>query len=143
MTIFPIHFEVKEVREYLKKNGYVFTIRNSYRSTGKTRAIYKCNKSLYDLGQVNITLVLERIKNFEELIPYVHESGFKYRSTMSRDETKIINGFTYIIVDGKFKDRCIAEYWLKLAQELSGNDLALFKVELVGGKSLNSGLAMC
>jgi hypothetical protein len=56
------------------------------------------------------------IIDYTQLLPYVAESGFKYRGD-------------------------VAQTWFKLAQQLSGNDLSLFRVDMVG-QSLNSGLAM-
>ena len=71
-----IFFNIPEARNQLIEKGLVYTLRSSFRSTGKTRAVtgsYSKHDTLCDVS-------IERVKTIrhpDDLYPYLHHSGFK------------------------------------------------------------------
>ncbi len=73
-----IYFNVKEAREYLLKNGFVYTLRQE-RSTGKEQVRKSLNKGVLPfelLGFADVSFVKE-IENLYDLKDYVTKSGFR------------------------------------------------------------------
>jgi len=70
-------FNVEAVREFLLKNGYVYTIRRNNRRVGKDIAVYGSYSKNTKMGNVDIKLVLENLTSAEQLKPYINESGLE------------------------------------------------------------------
>ena len=70
-----IIFDYKEPRDYLEKNGFVYTLRSPKRKhVGKDW--YNYHRCGIKRGDVDITFIRE-IEDPEELEPFVYNSGFK------------------------------------------------------------------
>jgi hypothetical protein len=68
-----IWFNVKKARDFLLKNGYVYTLRPRKRREGKDVLMYG---GFGKKGYVNVKFVKE-ILDWDELNRYVYESGFR------------------------------------------------------------------
>lgn len=70
-----IFFNIKQAREQLTNSMKVFTLRSSFRKTGRTLAVvgsYAQHKPIYEVN-------VKRIRNIntpEELLPFLDYSGF-------------------------------------------------------------------
>lgn len=98
-----ILFNINEVREFLKTNGEVYTLRKPgkpYRITLAIKGNYY--KPTEIIGTVSVELVQPDITSPEQLKPYIAKSGLK---------------------DPK--------EWLVLAQQLSGKKLDLYHVKVI------------
>lgn len=77
-----IFFNVKEVREFLIKNGYVYTLCKRGRKEGQDTAVYRADvnnpKTITQIGGCNVEGIIV-VLSFEHLEPYVEFSGFYSR----------------------------------------------------------------
>jgi len=116
-----IFFNVEPVRDYLIEHGKVYTLRKKRFRIGNDVAIYGTPFKQNRIGKVYIQPI-EKITHFEQLIPYVAESGL----LKPRVNTGLWNP--------KSRDEMIARLksrgWLELAKKLSGDELYLYKVSL-------------
>jgi len=95
-------FNVKSVREYLIKNGYVYTLRKKRKIIGPDVAVYGSRYKQKRIGRIFISIVpIGKITDSEILVGYFDNSG------LSDSASK----------------------WLELARKLSGEELYLYKVE--------------
>ena len=99
-------FNIKSVREFLINNGYVFTLRKKRFRIGRDMAVYGNYYIQTKIGNINIEK-LEQIASPNQLSSYINESGLKD-----------------------------IEKWFGLATKLSGQKLYLYKVTLIGSKSV-------
>ena len=70
-----IFFNVPEARNQLMEKGLVYTLRSSFRSVGRTRAVtgsYSKNTYLCDVAVSRMITV----RHPDDLHPYLHRSGF-------------------------------------------------------------------
>jgi hypothetical protein len=105
-----IFFNVKEVREFLSLNGYVFTLRKP-RNEGEALAVVGNYYKNEPFGKVYVKLIKENITHAHELSPYVHGSGIKASLTLN--------------------DMCYdddSHQWFNLAKHMSGEQLNLYLV---------------
>ena len=107
-----IFFNIKEVRNFLMLNGYVFTLRKS-RSEGEALAVVGSYFDHQPLGMTNVKLILEDVYNAHQLSPYVAGSGIKAQVTLC---------------DCGYDDD--AHQWFGLANKLSGEKLNLYLVTM-------------
>lgn len=70
-----IFFNVPQAKKQLVEFGLVYTLRSSFRGTGKTTAVSGPYPGGEFLGFVNVVWVREIIHP-DDLYPYVHHSGF-------------------------------------------------------------------
>lgn len=106
-----IYFTVKEVREYLIEHGFVYTLRKP-RGTGITQAAEGGSYQKPILfADVDVELIEENITDSKQLLAYVAYSGLGPRG---------LEGL----------ESC-AKKWLSLAQQLSGEELHLYKATIV------------
>ena len=94
-----IFFNKEPVREFLLKNGLVYTLRKPRKRIGNDIAVYGSFYKNAKIADVTIELVMENLTSAKQLKPYVSESGLED-----------------------------SQEWLKLAQKLSGQKLNLYKV---------------
>lgn len=107
-----MYWNVKEAREFLLKNGYVFTLRKP-RKEGPAIAVVG---SFYDhqpIGSTFVKLIKEDVQHAHELSAYVAGSGIKAQITLC---------------DCGYDDD--AHQWFGLANELSGQKLNLYLVTM-------------
>lgn len=114
-------FNIKDVRNFLIKNGMVYTLRKKRFRIGNDVAIYGTPFKQKRIGEVYIQPI-EKITHSEQLIPYVAESGLL---------KPVVNTGLW---NPKSRDELIARLksrdWLELAKKLSGDELYLYKVSL-------------
>lgn len=106
MVINIIYFNVKGVKEFLEKNGLVYTLRKP-RSVGMTQAVTGSYYKHETFATVDVGLVEENITDYRRLYMYFPESGL-----------------VGSLVEGSLK-------WLELAHKMSGSTLNLYKVSIV------------
>jgi hypothetical protein len=107
-----IFFNVKEVRQFLMLNGYVFTLRKP-RNVGEAIAVVGNYYKYEPIGKVFVQLIKEDIKHPHELSPYVNGSGIEAPLTLN--------------------DMCYdddAHHWFALANKMSGQKLNLYLVTM-------------
>jgi hypothetical protein len=107
-----IFFNVKEVRDFLMLNGYVFTLRKN-RSEGQAIAVVGSYFDHKPIASVFVKLILENVYNAHQLSAYVAGSGIKALFTLN--------------------DMCYdddAHHWFALANKLSGEQLNLYLVTM-------------
>jgi len=104
MTMF---FNVESVRNFLIDNGYVFTLRKKRFRIGNDIAVHGSYFKQNRIGKILIETVIRRpIQRPAILTSYFGASGLKSSP----------------------------EEWFKLATKLSGQNLYLYKVTLIGGE---------
>lgn len=101
-----IYFNVKDVKEFLEKNGMVYTLRKP-RTVGITQAVVGSYYKHETFATVDIQLIIENVIDSRQLYKYFSESGLAGTE-----------------VEGSLR-------WLNLANKLSGFTLNLYKVSIV------------
>jgi len=105
----PIFFNVKPVREFLIKNGFVYTLRKRRGRVGNDVAVHGSYYKRKTIAKVFILEVpIGKIENSEMLTGFFDESGLKSS----------------------------ASEWFELAKKLSGEELYLYKVTIREPKSI-------
>jgi len=98
-----IFFNVKEVREFLIKNGLVYTLRKKRFRVGNDTAVYGSRFKQKKIGKVFIELIpIGKITNSETLVVFFDYSGLNSS----------------------------ASSWFELGKQLSGDNLYLYRVTM-------------
>lgn len=103
-------FNVTSVREYLVKNGHVYTLRKPRKRVGNDIAVYGSRFKHKTIGPIEINQVKpSRIIRATELVPYVEETGLFNPSL-----TKLRNAIEWAVVARKLSGRILELYFVKL-----------------------------
>lgn len=107
-----MYWNVKEARDFLILNGYVFTLRKP-RSEGSAIAVVGSYYNHKPIGSIFVKLLKEDIQYAHELSAYVAGSGIKSQITLC---------------DCGYDDD--AHEWFALANKISGEKLNLYLVTM-------------
>ncbi len=110
-----IWFNIPSVRGFLLKFGYVYTIRKKRKKVGYDYAAHGCwhKGQVHKIGKVYINLVRE-VNTVEDVIGHVENSG-------------LCDPFINI----SYQRFTVANKWIELAKKLSGDELCLYRVQLM------------